>query len=164
MNLRTIATPLTIGSAILLCVTGCCLLLRLRGGLMDPLHEIASIFFLFGSALHLVVNKNATLAHLKRPIGALLASVFALLSVVALLSLSRGQDHFDPHFQARRSMEILLDAPLPDLARLTRRSESDLHRILSDRGLARIEPNATLGDLARTNGMDPREALAIVLR
>lgn len=164
MNLRAVSTPLTIGSSILLCVTGCCLLLRLRGGLVDPLHEIASIFFLLGVALHLVVHAKATLAHLKRPIGMAMAAAFTLPSLVAVLSLSGGQERRDPRFQAHRSMELLLDAPLSDLARLTRRPESDLHRILSRRGAPTLGPEASLRDFARANGMDPEEALSIVLQ
>lgn len=164
MNLRTVATPLSIGSSLLLCVTGCGLLLGWRGGLMDPLHEIVSLFFLLGLALHLVVHRKATFAHLKRPVGAGLAAVFALLSVVAVLSLSGGHSRVDPHFSARRSMEILLDAPLPDLARLTRRPESDLRRILSEHGVVRLEPGASLRQLAGANRVDPEEALSSVLR
>lgn len=50
MKLRGIATPLTIGSFILVCVTGLCLLFGLRGGLIDPLHELSSIVLVIGVA------------------------------------------------------------------------------------------------------------------
>jgi uncharacterized membrane protein (UPF0136 family) len=164
MKLRTIATPLTIGSFILVCATGLCLLFGFRGGLVDPLHELSSIVLVIGVALHVVVNWKATLAHLRRPWGLGLAGVFATLSIVAVLSL--GYDGRDGKAReiARGSMELLLDSDLREIASVTHRSESELVGILSKEGYSRFEANPTLRDLSRANGKEAMQALALLLR
>lgn len=162
MKLRDMATPLTLASSIPLCVTGLCLLLRFRGGLIDPLHEISSLLFLVGLGLHVAANGRATLKHLKRPLGLGLSAVLTLLTLLALGSMAH-EDGRSPHVQARRSVELMLDADIPTLARLTRRSEAELLRALAQAGAVRIEPGATLRAVAGANHQEPMHLLGTVL-
>lgn len=162
MKLRALATPLTLAASIPLCVTGLCLLLGWRGGLVDPVHEVSSLLFLAGLALHVAVNGRATLAHLKRPLGRWLCAGLALLTLLTLGSMGHGEGS-NPHAQARRAMELMLDADLPTLARLTRRPEADLQQALAREGVGRVAPGASLRTLAQANGRDPRHLLGAVL-
>lgn len=90
MNITKWATPLTIAATIPLCFTGLCLLLHIRGGLIDPIHEISSIFFLVGIAFHTWNHKMVVANHLRQPIGRLLLLFFSLLCFVALVSIFGG--------------------------------------------------------------------------
>lgn len=117
MNAKSIATPLTIASAVPLCFTGVCLLLRLRGGLIDPIHEISSIFFLAGVMLHTWNHKKIVLNHLKQPLSRRLLAFFSLLGFVAVVSLFLG-DHetFKAHATHGNRAPLKIDPqePKPD--------------------------------------------------
>jgi len=101
MNLKKVATSLTIGSAVPLCFTGICLLLRIRWGLIDPIHEISSLFFLVGMILHTWVHRKIIINYLRQPMGRWLLIFFSLLCAIALMSVLTGKEHRiqDHHWQ-----------------------------------------------------------------
>ncbi|HNY30179.1 MAG TPA: hypothetical protein PKO15_04750 [Fibrobacteria bacterium] len=163
MNLRDFATPLTIVSTIPLCATGAALLLGVRGGVVDPVHEVSSVLFLAGTAFHLFLHRKALLAHLRRPSSKWAAVVSTVLSLLVVASAMDGSRTPSPHIQARRSLELVLDADLADLALLTDRTEAELRGVLREAGIEHVEANTSLEELARKNDRSPLELVGLVI-
>lgn len=161
MSLRIYATPLTIGSFLAVSVTGICMLLGYRNGLVDPLHEVSSILFLVGSVLHIILNKRPTLAHLKRPLGAMLLAGFAIVSALALIPM--GHRGNDPGTLLRQMSEVVLDAHLHDVAALTGQPEPELMSRLAAAGFGTVQPAASLREIADANHKHPFDVLGAVL-
>jgi len=160
MTLRTIATPLTIGTFIVVCFTGLCMLFGVHG-LVNPIHEVTSVLFVVGSVLHIAINWRPTLAYLKKPLGASLAIVFTVISLVALLPTGgKGQN---PRQVLGQASDVILDSNLPGVATLTKQSEQTLLGKLAQAGFASVDSQATLRDIARANGKSTLETLAAVL-
>lgn len=160
MTLRTIATPLTIGSFIVVCLTGIFMLCGIRG-LSGPVHEVTSILFVVGSILHIAINWKPTLNHLKKPLGATLAIAFTLISLAALLPVGgKGQNPKQVFGQAG---EVILDQNLQGAAGITKQSEQELLGKLSQAGFNAIDAKATLRDIAKANGKSALETLAAIL-
>lgn len=161
MSLRTLATPLTIGSFIVVCFTGLCLFFGVRGGLVNPIHEISSLVFVLGSVLHIAINWKPTLAHLKRPLGAGLAVLFAVASGLALLPVQGDQE--SPRQVLGQATELILDAGLAEASAITRQSEQELLDRLAQAGCRNIDRSSTLRGIAQANEKTPLVLLGAVL-
>lgn len=79
-KLRSWATPLTIGSFLVMGVTGTLMFFHLDTGLNKLAHEWAGWAMLVGVAAHLVLNWRAFSTYFKRPV----ASVFMAAGAVVL--------------------------------------------------------------------------------
>nr|WP_320132590.1 DUF4405 domain-containing protein [uncultured Holophaga sp.] len=160
MTLRSIATPLTIGTFIVVGVTGICMLLGVHG-LVNPVHEISSVLFVLGSVLHILVNWKPTAAHLKKPMGASLALICALVTVAALVMPSRKGAN--PRQAMGQAAELCLGADLGRLADLTGQPQQELMHRLARVGVSAPDAHATLRQIAQANGKQPMVLLAAVL-
>ncbi len=85
MKLRNFASPLTIASFVVVTATGLLMFFGFHGGFVKPAHEIFSLVFILGCALHCVANWKPLTRHLKRPLGAVLTIVFLVVTLVAIL-------------------------------------------------------------------------------
>ena len=56
MKLRPFATTLTIGSFILIAVTGFCMFIGVRPGFVSVAHEFGSLVFLTAAILHCIIR------------------------------------------------------------------------------------------------------------
>jgi hypothetical protein len=88
-NLRTWATPLTIGSFVLMAVSGVLMFFDVVPGYLVFAHEWFSWFFLLGTAAHIAVNYRAFARHLRGGWGRAHVAVFSVLLVVSTFSFGR---------------------------------------------------------------------------
>lgn len=160
MTLRTIATPLTIGSFIVVCLTGLFMLFGIRG-LTGPVHEVTSILFVVGSILHIVINWKPTLNHLKKPLGATLAIAFTLISVASVIPM--GGKRQNPKQVLGQAGEVILDQNLQGAAVITKQSEQELMGKLIQAGFKAVDSKATLREIAKANGQTSLVTLAAIL-
>ena len=86
-NLRSWATPITIGSFVISAISGVILFFHLNIGLMKPAHEWLSWFMILGVAMHVFTNWRAFLQYFKKPIPLAVIGVFLLLTVLSFFSL-----------------------------------------------------------------------------
>ena len=91
MKMRTIATPLTIGSFILVSVTGLFMFFEIQVGLIKPAHEYLSLVFLACALLHCIVHWKAICNHFRTPLGKGLTLLFVGLSIVAVIPSGLGE-------------------------------------------------------------------------
>ncbi|BDU74068.1 DUF4405 domain-containing protein [Mesoterricola silvestris] len=160
MSLKSFATPLTIASFITSAATGLLMFFGVKAGLVVPVHEWVSILFVAGGILHVVANGRATLAHLRRPVGATLACVCTVVAVAAVLP-SRGGAN--PHHVLRQSMDALLDTDIQGVAALTKRPEREVKEGLARAGFTAPDGAASLRAIAKASGRPPLELLAAAL-
>ncbi|MDY0062266.1 MAG: DUF4405 domain-containing protein [Myxococcota bacterium] len=162
---RSIVTPLTIGSFLLMGVTGILLFFKLKSGLVTVAHEWLSWIFVIGGALHVWLNWAAIKSCLGRWSGRVIVGSFALILVAALASL--GSSEPGPHRQAaaaRQATVVLLDAPLSTLATITRCSTEEVRNRLSAEGISVTSDNVTLNEAAHQDGAQAMRGLTALLR
>lgn len=87
-SLRKWATPLTIGSSVIVTVTGLMLFFHFTPGLTRPAHEWIGWIMAFAVLAHLLVNYRAFLMHFKRPIGLGIMGVSALVMLLSFFDLA----------------------------------------------------------------------------
>lgn len=154
---RTWATPLTIGSFLLMAGTGVMMFFEWERGLMTVAHQWFSWFFVIGAIGHIIANIRPFNAHLKARWGRYSIAVFTI--VLAASVFSWGQIT-GPQLE-RPIEQALVYAPLSALADVTGQSQADLIAKFRRQGIE-AEADQSVADLARLHDIDENRALAII--
>lgn len=132
MTYREWATPLTIGSFLLIAVTGVLMFFHLDSGLNKLAHEWLGWAMLAAVGLHAAMHLKSFKRHFTRP-----ASLVVIGAFVALLAASfiapPGKPSKPPHVLAAQAV---LDAPLPQVAALAGKDTEALLAQLQAAGIA----------------------------
>jgi hypothetical protein len=168
-KLRAWVTPITIGSFLLLGVTGLLMFFKVRGGLIVVAHEWLSPLFVVGACLHVWLNWGAVRANLSRARGAIIVGLFAALVAFSIAPFEAADEFAREHGHgqeviARRAAELLLQARISTVAGLTGRTPQQLRDGLGRCGIRVTTDDVTLGDAARQNHASPVCALDAVLQ
>lgn len=156
-SLRTWSTPLTIGSFILMAVTGILMFFDVVPGYLSFAHEWCSWLFLIGTAGHVAVNFRALVRHLKSNWGRANVAIFAIVLVVSTFSFGRITA---PQLKWPIS-NALVEAPLSALAGVTRADPVELLEKLKTHGIT-ATPEQSIKELAKEYGTDEFHILGLV--
>lgn len=159
---RDWATPLTVGSFLLLTVTGVLMFFHLDTGLNKLAHEWLSWVLLAAVGLHVASNWVAFRRHLNQRRGRWLIGAGALVLALSFLPASMfGTGSSEPPFVA--PARLLAQVPLPVLAQVAASaglSEEDLRKRLTQAGL----PATGDDSIADRAGADGRRQVQVLAR
>lgn len=150
-------TPLTIGSFLLVAVTGVLMFFHIGSGLNKAAHEWLSWVFLVSIGLHIVMNMQAFKKPFLSTKGRLLMAVFALVLGATFIPLS-GVEKEPPYVS---SVRALAGAPLSTVAEIARIDEAELQRRLQAGGWAMQSSKQSVQDLV---GSDVRKQVHVLAR
>lgn len=122
MNPREIATPLTIGSFLLIAVTGVLMFFHLDSGLNKLAHEWLAWAMIAAVGWHVTLHFRAFARYFSHPRSRWLIGAFVLLLAATFVPLPAGGGK-PPHVAA---VNALLDAPIERVAALTGRETAQL--------------------------------------
>lgn len=154
---RTWSTPLTIGSFILMAVTGVLMFFDVVPGYISFAHEWFSWLFLLGAGGHIAVNFRPLTRHLQSNWGRTSVAVFTVVLLVSTFSFGRITA---PQLKWPIS-NALVDAPLSALADVTRTSTDDVLGKLKAHGIS-ATPGQSIRDLATQHEVDEFHMLGLV--
>lgn len=157
-GLRTWSTPLTIGSFLLMAVTGVLMFFDVVPGYLSFAHEWFSWLFLLGAGGHIAVNLRPFTKHLRSSWGQASMALFALVLVVSSFSFGRITA---PQLKWPIS-NALIEAPLSALADVTRTGSAELVAKLRTHGIT-ATPEQNIKELAQTHGKDEFHILGLVI-
>lgn len=156
-SLRTWATPLTIGSFILMTVTGILMFFDVVPGYITFAHEWFSWIFVIGSSAHIAVNLRPFKNHLKSHWGRACVAVFSVIVVLSVFSWGRITM---PQLKWPIA-EALVNAPISALAQVKRTEPDALLRKLEKHGF-KGNPEQSLMDLAKEHETDASHLIGII--
>ncbi len=167
-RLRSWVTPMTLGSFLLIGITGVLMFFKVRGNLIVVAHEWLSPIFAIGACLHIWLNWNAVRAALSRARGLLIVGFFAVLLAFSIAPFEEAAEIARHHGHGeeglgRRSAEVLLHARIATVAELTGRTPQQLRDRLDRCGIRVASDEALLLEAAQQNQVHPARALAAVL-
>lgn len=132
MTYREWATPLTIGSFLLIAVTGVLMFFHLDSGLNKLAHEWLGWAMLAAVGLHAAMHLKSFKRHFTRPAALAVIGVFVALLAASFYS-PPGKPAKPPHVLAAQAV---LDAPLPQVAALAGKDTQVLLAQLQAAGIA----------------------------
>ncbi len=146
-RLRTWAGALTIGSFIVMSVTGILMFFHLNVGMIKLAHEGMSWLFVLGAVLHVVINWRAFLGYFRTPLGAVIIGILVLVGAVSFLPV--GGPHGRPPFM--EIMGAMEQASLELVAQVLKRDPQTLIQQLQAQGIQVRQPTQTLAEIAAQN-------------
>lgn len=149
---RQWATPLTIGTFVLMAVTGLLMFFHLDQGLNKVAHEWLGWAMVVAVVLHVVPNWPAFKRHLMQPTGRVLIGVFVLLLGLSFLSV--GDQKSEPGFAP--PLRAMAQVPLSTLAPVLKLSPDELRTRLGAAGVTVTADTQTLAELV---GPDLRQQI-----
>jgi len=144
MNLRSWATPLVIGSFLVMSVTGTLMFFHLESDLNEALHEWAGLAMVAGAGMHVAANWRAFAQYFHRPAARAVMAVFALVLAASFLPF----DPEDGRPEPRAMFGALSGAPIGMLAEMTGQDTDAVIARLAANGHAGIEPGQTVRTIA----------------
>lgn len=154
MNYREFATPLTIGSFLLIAATGVLMFFHLDSGLNKLAHEWLGWIMLAAVALHSAMHFKSFKRYFSRP---------AALAVIALFVGLFAASFIAPSGQAKKSppalaMQAVLNAPLDQVAAL---AGKDTQTLLARLDAAGLHAEASQSLSAASGGERSRQMQAL---
>ena len=145
VSLRSWATPLVVGSFLLMGASGVAMFFHVETGLMKGLHEWASWILLVGAGAHLWLNWRAFATYFKRPVAMGIMGVGAVLLGLSALPVA-------PEGGPGAAIEAVLGtverAPVSVLADLTGQEVEAVVAELAAAGLPGAGAESTVAELA----------------
>lgn len=105
-GLRKWATPLTVGSFLIMGVTGVLMFFHLESMLNKVIHEWAGWAMVVGVGAHLALNWRAFITYFKRPLAKGIMAVSALLLAVSFIPTGQGGNPM------KMAVDKMQDAPI----------------------------------------------------
>ena len=144
-KLREWATPLTVGSFVIMAVTGILMFYHTSTGTQRFLHEWVGWVMVFAVALHLIPNWRPFLGHLKRPVAQGILAVSAVVVAVSFLPLVNTSSPM------RLIAQSMGDARIETVIELSGRELDEGLIVLEQAGFT-VQPGATVSEITGGNG------------
>lgn len=158
---RSVITPFTVISFLLISITGVQMLLGMRNHFVGGLHEWVGLAFVLFGVLHLVLNWRVFLTYIKKPI-----MVVLLILTIGLIPFlfTGGEEREGRGFGGGRGMGIgrgnpmreisvyLEKASLAQVVPLFNMDEKKAIELLGAKGIQVTNGEQILSDIAQTNG------------
>jgi hypothetical protein len=154
-HLRAYATPLTIGTFLIMGATGILLFFHTNTTLNKVVHEYVGLVMVAAVILHVVLNWRAFQTYFKRPVALTLMGASAVMLAASFVSLGEETGGTRPDMVV---LQMVSSASLTDLAPIMGTDAADLVARLAEQGVT-ATPDQTLIDLS--NG-DMRGAITLL--
>ncbi|MEB4591585.1 DUF4405 domain-containing protein [Candidatus Thiothrix sp. Deng01] len=161
-TLRRFATPLVIGSFMLMAVTGVMMFFHLEAGIIKAAHEWLSWIMVLAVGVHVSMHWRSFSRYFTQKPAVAVVGLFATVLVASMLIQGGGERRGPPGGQMQAA-RVLLNAPLNQLAGVTGKTVEALQGQLQQVGLNASDANTSLEDIARQNQRNPVEVLNSVL-
>lgn len=128
-GLRKWATPLTVGTFLIIGVTGVLMFFHLESMLNKVIHEWAGWAMLVGVGAHLLLNWRAFTTYLRRPLAKGIMGVSALLLVASFIPAGGGGNPM------KMAVEKLQDAPIEAVIAVSGMGLDEGMQVLAEAGV-----------------------------
>jgi len=155
--MRKWATPLTVGSFLVMGVTGTLMFFHLDSGLNKTVHEWAGWAMLLGVGAHLAINWRAFMGYFKRPVALGVMGAGALALAISFVPAGQGGGSPVPLV-----MGALFDAPIEQVIALGGKSEAEGLAALAEAGIS-VAPGQSLTEATQGDRASEIQALRVLL-
>lgn len=158
-QIRAWVTPLTIVSFVLTAVTGLMLLFKMQLGLIKPVHEWLSVFFVISAILHVALNWRPMVCCFSQPRGRAILAIFVLLICATFLIPEQDGGTIPP----QKTIDLLQRSSLAAVAQAANRTPVEAVQLLERQGI-HAESTQSIGEIANAGGKKLGEVMSIVFQ
>ncbi|MGD9918790.1 MAG: DUF4405 domain-containing protein [Paenirhodobacter sp.] len=163
LKLRSWATPLVIGSFLIMAVTGVLMFFHLDTATMKTIHEWAGLVMVAGAIAHVILNWRAFSLYFKRPLAAGIMALGAVVLAVTFVPNVIPGVVEGAGLGPKVVMDSMGNARIETLSELSGKPVDQLMSEFEAAGLTGIDPAKTVKANAGGDGGKLREILAVAL-
>lgn len=119
---------------------------------------MASLLFVIGSILHIILHWRTIVQLLKKTGNLVLIILFSAMTLFAIFVPT--DNHYPPFHE---SFSALMEADIPTVAKLTGQTSETITQKLTAQGYTIPDPNTTINEIAQQNNKETAEVLNIAL-
>lgn len=119
---------------------------------------MASLLFVIGSILHIILHWRTIVQLLKKTGNLVLIILFSAMTLFAIFVPT--DNHYPPFHE---SFSALTQADIPTVAKLTGQTSETITQKLTAQGYTIPDPNTTINEIAQQNNKETAEVLNIAL-
>ncbi len=157
MNIQKIATSLTIGTFIVVSITGTLLFFEISTGSIRATHEWMSLFFGLSGLLHIYSHQKIFFKYFSDKYLYFILS--GLIFGGALFALS-----FNDIYASGAAFEKITNAKIVHLAPIFNKSPDELVLKLKKGGVTTVSTDLSLNEIAKANNIDVHEIMEPLIR
>ncbi|RZU37105.1 uncharacterized protein DUF4405 [Fluviicoccus keumensis] len=157
MNLRDWATPLTMGSFMLMAVTGLLMFFEIDTGFNKPAHEWLSWALLAGVGMHVTANIHGAKRHFQHRPAFAIVGVFVVVLGLSFMPAPKGGEDSGRAL----AMDALLSRPLSMVAQLAGKDVSTVVTDLEKSGV-KISADQSLQQVLGEDHDEQMDALGVI--
>ncbi len=160
-TIKSWATPLAVGAFTISAVTGLLIFFDIEIGLVEPTHKWLSWLLVSGVALHLISNwKQFTSYFSKKPAIGIIGTALIVTIASVLPLFGEKEEKQNP---AKMAAYALASSSLETVALVVKTTPAALTEQLGKNGVVVNNPEATVEQIAKSNGKEPKEVLGDIL-
>ncbi|WP_292002097.1 DUF4405 domain-containing protein [Chlorobium sp.] len=159
-TMRSWATPLAIGSFIILAVTGILMFFKIEGGYIKPVHEWLSWLMVAGVALHTIANWKVFVSYFSKIPALSIISMGVIVTALAVF-MPVSREGGNPKAKMLRAMQT---AKLETVAEIAGKESDEIVAALKEKGIGVGDPAMTVREIAKQNDKEAMEVLGVVFR
>jgi ABC-type Na+ efflux pump permease subunit len=160
----SLGTALTILLSVVICVTGVMLFLKIGVNAVKEAHEWLSLVFVAAVIAHAIRNRRPILRYAKvRSFWVATVIVIAATAFFVLPSIMGGGEGGHGGSPMMRTMEVLGNASVAQIAAIMKTPENDLVERLRAKGFEVPNAQIAISELATKGHMRPPDLFAIML-
>ncbi|NTV21023.1 MAG: DUF4405 domain-containing protein [Chlorobium limicola] len=159
-TMRSWATPLAIGSFIILAVTGILMFFKIEGGYIKPVHEWLSWLMVAGVVLHTIANWKVFVSYFSKIPAVSIISVGVVVTALAVF-MPASREGGNPKAKMMRAIQ---SARLETVAELAGKESDEIVTTLAGKGIKVDDPSMTVREIAKRNDKEAMEVLGLVFR
>ena len=158
--LRKWATPITIGSFVIVAVTGVLMFFHLEIGLVKLAHEWLSWLFVVGSVAHIAVNWRAFTKYFSKPVSMAIIAVTLAVGAMAFLPIGGGKG--GNKAKMMKAVGALEQSSLNLIAQIEKTTPETLIGKLQANGIQVNDAAQSIEEIARSNQKKPMDILGML--
>jgi len=158
--LRTWATPITIGSFVIVSITGILMFFHLKIGLIEVAHEWLSWVFIVGSLAHIAINWRAFAKYFSKPASVAIIALILAVGALAFLPIESGKS--ERKAKIMKAIGALEQSPLNLVAQIGKTSPEALVQKLEANGFEVKDASQTVEEIAQSNQKKPMDILGLL--
>ena len=155
---RTWSTPLIMGSALVVGISGVMLFYHLQSGLVKGMHEWLGLLFVAAIVLHVLNHWMPVSRYLKNKQALAIITLVIITAAGWIITNGTTEEH-----PAKRLFAKAQQAPLSAIAGLQSEPVEEIVGRLQMAGITVVSEQQTLADIATKNSRNPMELFSIVL-
>jgi hypothetical protein len=158
IKIRSWATPLCIGSFLIVGFSGVLMFIDVDLGMIKTAHEWIGLVLVAGVIAHMLLNQKMLLRYFSNPVA--IAIICVIIITGGVMAIFEGDA--EERAPSSKVSEMMRESTLAVVAQVVKTTPDLLKNKLQAQGMVITDTNQTINQIAQTNRKSPRIVMSLI--